>query len=112
MQGIPLPAARFAGLRPAKLPAACGRERSRMEAPGIEPGSRDVSMPASTCIVAFLILADRARSDAVPHGQDDQVSRRRNHPTRRRQARCFSPVEPRGQDPAGGLSNQAANARF
>ena len=62
-----------------------------LEAPGIEPGSRDVSLPASTCIVAFLVLADRARSDTVRHSQDDLESRRRNHPTRRRQARCFSP---------------------
>jgi len=52
-----------------------------MEAPGIEPGSRDVSMLASTCVVALLHLADRARSDTVRHGQPDQVSRQGNRAT-------------------------------
>jgi len=37
-----------------------------MEAAGIEPASRDVSVPASTCVVAVLDLAWRARGDTIP----------------------------------------------
>ena len=56
----------------------------RMEAPGIEPGSRDVLAAASTCVVGLLSLADRARIDTVRHGQPDRMSRRGNRATSRR----------------------------
>jgi hypothetical protein len=37
-----------------------------MEAPGIEPGSRDVSMQASTCVVNALVSLGRASIDKTP----------------------------------------------
>ena len=36
-----------------------------MEAAGIEPASRDISMPASTCIVGCLGFAELALTDEV-----------------------------------------------
>ena len=39
----------------------------KMEAAGIEPASRDISMPASTCVVgSFTLLAGRSPTDGVP----------------------------------------------
>jgi len=66
---------------------SCSIEKARfrrafsMEAPGIEPGSRDVLAAASTCVVGVLFLAASTRTDAVLGGQGGQMSPAGNRPT-------------------------------
>jgi len=71
--------------------AVWGRERfagnRSLEAPGIEPGSRDVSAPASTCVVARLLSPAGPEATRSAVGQGGQMSRPRNRPTLGRSAR-------------------------
>ena len=66
----------------------------RVEAAGIEPASRDVSAPASTCIVAGLISPSKARSDTVQAQPVRPKSRPGNRTTPDQQARFSSPCGP------------------
>jgi hypothetical protein len=40
----------------------------KVEAAGIEPASRDISMPASTCVVVYLSLVRESPSDRLLDG--------------------------------------------
>jgi len=44
-----------------------------VEAAGIEPASRDISMPASTCVVACLSFARGAPNDRLLAGQVENL---------------------------------------
>ncbi len=77
--------------------------RSRMEAAGIEPASRDVSVPASTCVVAELLLAgvDARRQASAP--ASPTVSRRcGNRATPHRHSPLPRRTGRRGQRPGTG----------
>ena len=52
----------------------CSMCPPKMEAAGIEPASRDISMQASTCVVGLLILAPGAANrQAAPGASREQV---------------------------------------
>jgi len=78
-----------------------------MEAPGVEPGSRDALVTASTCVVGVLkSRRGRPASDTVrlqparPSLADGGTG-----PLPEGQPAGLRPPEPRGLDPGDGLSN-------
>ena len=53
------------------------REQPKVEAAGIEPASRDISMKASTCVVDYLNLANARsnRQDRVSASQEQSLAK-------------------------------------